>query len=138
MDRKGWAVRKVSPGFSSVYNPTTGQITTSHDAGYTDYAYNDYQPYEHGQPNVLSKRIAEYNGWDVIALFVLLVTMICVSGLLTWLLVRVLSDPSKSFQDWRSNIDKLFRRRRLSSHRPQAVRGGATNREGPAPQPKRK
>jgi hypothetical protein len=108
--KKGWTVLKRIPDFSSTYDPTTGRLVTSNGLGYTDYAYPDFEPYERSLPSPLSKRIIEYNGADVIALLVLLVIVTCISGLLTWLLARVLSDSSRSFQEWRSLVDRLFRR----------------------------
>lgn len=107
--KKGWIIRKLIPGYSATYDPATGQMTVSYGAGYTDYAL-DFEPYERGPSSVLSKRITAYNGGDVISLFLLLVLAICISGLLTWFLARVLSGSLKSFHDWRSLVERLFRR----------------------------
>lgn len=106
--KKGWVVRKVEPGYSSWFDPVTGQVTTSRP-GYTDYR-TDFEPYERGQLNVLSKRITAYNGGDVISLLLLLVMVTCVFSLFAWLLVRILSGSLKSFHDWRSLVERLFRR----------------------------
>lgn len=108
--KKGWEVRKRSPRYDSWYDPKTEQVTVSHGIGYTDYAYsNDFQPYERGPLSALSKRIAEYSGSDVVALFLILVILICVSGLFGGLVWRVLFDFSKS-DHLRSVLERLFRR----------------------------
>lgn len=105
--KKGWEIRRLTPGFSSTYDPATGQITKSYGAGYTDYGTNDFEPYG-ARSGVLSKRITEYNGSDVIALLLILFMLFLISGLLAWLLRRLLFDFSRS--DLRSLVERLFRR----------------------------
>jgi len=108
--KKGWEIRKVIPGYTGWYDTATGQTTVSHP-GYTGGSYYpDFEPYDRGIWSVLSKRITAYNGGDVISLLLLLVMVICASGLLIWLLARVLFDPLKLLHGWRSLVERLFRR----------------------------
>jgi hypothetical protein len=99
MRKKDWVIRKV---IDYKYTYDTGTTVT--------YGNTDIYPDGQGILSILSKPIASYTGEDVIALFLLLVIVTCVSGLLTWLLARLLSGSSKSFHDWRSRIERLFRR----------------------------